>query len=500
MPRLVLWRLLTLGARSMEAQRSNRFGKQVRRSLLQPVVAIPLLACSSQAPRRAQLLVIVDTNAPLVGQVLADPTLSPDAAIDTVRIDVLDVDGKVTDSLDVLAPDPLDWPISFGVKPSSKDRVRLRIRAFRARFANSGEIDGRATLEPPAQIAIDRAVDIALPASGKRTVRVLLDEDCLGRPAQFLEPATTCVDAHRLAAPLDAGVEMLGTGASPKSVVGTWKHAHYVPCVGSARSGRVCVPGGFAILGDPNSVGLDPSEFVDSWPPLPVLVSSYWMDKTEFTVGRYRQLLASGAYSGPAPVLRSPGDPECSWLGAQDSADDNLALSCVTVGAAAEICKASGGLLPSEAQWEYEARGRGQDRVYPWGDAYPQCCTASVSRHSTAGVAVECNGTGPEPVGSHLPSPGCQGLGDESRDGVLDLGGGVSEFVRGSARAYDDSCWGAPGIVNDPVCQGTSTDPTVSRGGNYSAGRAIAAAALRIVSPNEPEPIFGFRCVYPDGN
>jgi hypothetical protein len=83
----------------------------------------------------------------------------------------------------------------------------------------------------------------------------------------------------------------------------------------------VCIPGGFGILGDYDAEGVDLSLTdvdVDPVPLRPVVVRPFLLDKTEFTVGRFRLLLLSG---GVPATVTMPGaedpahNPFCTWLG-----------------------------------------------------------------------------------------------------------------------------------------------------------------------------------------
>ena len=130
--------------------------------------------CSSEAAPLGQLLVVLDTDVPVVDQVITHRELSNDAALDSVRVDVLGADNTPVDFLDVTVPDPSDWPVSFGVQTSSESRVRLRVRLFRAQYATPGEVDHRQTLEPDFATTIDRVVDMPLPEAGITTVGILL--------------------------------------------------------------------------------------------------------------------------------------------------------------------------------------------------------------------------------------------------------------------------------------------------------------------------------------
>lgn len=462
-------------------------------------LALPtLLSCGNSAPARAQLLIEVDSNVPTLGQALLDDEISVDASLDTLRIDVIRDDGSVIDFLDVVAPTPDDWPITFGALPPEDGRqVRFHIRLFRGEHATRGTLNGVPTLEPPPRLTIQRVVDLEFPESGVREARILLSGDCMGIAPKFGKSATSCIDAARTSAPADQGIEPMAR----RSEVGNWGLARSVPCVGQAPEGALCVPGGFSILGDDSLVGY--GNFWDAAPLIPIFTRPFFIDRTEITVKRYRDFVATEGEPERPALAHIEGDglrDACAFRSHDVSEYDALPLNCTEWRTLRALCQAQGGDLPTEAQWEHAARGRGQARTYPWGEEEVECCRASVSRESLPGVPLKCpTSPGIEPVASHLASESCGGVGDQSRDGVIDLGGSVSEMTLDNARAYSHECWAGSGILRDPQC--VDTGGLISlRGGNFTTGAKVATAALRSDwSKSGWSGGIGGRCVYPAG-
>lgn len=443
------------------------------------VIGLGVLGCSSQAAPRAQLVIVLDTDAPTVSQAENDPALSLDAAIDTLRIDFLK--GADEKPLELVAPDDRDWPISFGVVAERKGSVRLRVRAYRGSRVDAGHVLDQGIADPPAPVTIDRVAEIELdPSAGVKTVRITLHLACMGVGPDFVD-RHTCIDENARAVPWTKGIETLDN-AHVASHAGSSPLAREVPCQGTPPKGAVCIPGGFTLLGDPIADGLAADVFVDPVPQRPAVLSPFFMDKLEMTVGRYRALMSKVGGTPPS----TGGD--CTFSSTADPARDQLPLNCVSWKTAAATCADLGGSLPTEAQWEHAARGRGQGRRYVWGDEAPSCCSASIAK--LAG----CSLTGIEQVGSHTNPDSCGGTDDVSRDGVDDLAGSVSEDTLDAPKPYDDSCWGDTGPQRDPTCTAASGVSHVTRGGNWASGSLAVLAAARAYA-FAPEGI-GFRCVY----
>jgi hypothetical protein len=452
-------------------------------------------ACSNVAAPLPQVLLVVDTDAPLVSQVAGDPTLSLDATIDTIRVDATYAHHGV-DRNEFVAPEVTDWPLSFGVPVLDGELPSLQIRGFRGAFAVSGEAQGKASLDPRAELTIDRLVDLPSAIDGVVKVHVVLSMDCFGVRPSFAGAHATCIDAARTAVPPSVGVEIVND--VPASRVGSWPHAREVPCSGAEIAGTQCVPGGFSILGDLSTVGVAATGQFDGWPMRPVLVSPFRMDTTEVTVGRLRALVNAGKFDAELPVAQADvdGKRSCTWLGASDATNDALPINCMTWDASVRLCELSGGTLPSEAEWEHAARGRGQRRKYTWGDDEPTCCATSIERTEVGGPMRLC-GVGIEPAGTHpIKAGACGGIGDVSRDGVMDLGGSMTEPTRDIAVPFDDPCWSAGGVLSDPVCMSAASKVRSARGSYWNAGLLTVLTPLRVTSA-EHSPAQGVRCVYP---
>jgi formylglycine-generating enzyme required for sulfatase activity len=455
--------------------------------------------CGTDARARGQVLVFLDTDAILVGQLgeSANNDYCVDSAIDTVRVDILTDENELVDARDLIVPDIVDWPLSFGIaRTEGTSRVHVRVRAFRGIRAVTESVLGAPAARPMDGASIDRLIALELPEEDVQSVRVVLRADCFGT-ASSSKSLESCIDEAHPFAPASTGVEQLEDERAPATVAGSWSWARATSCQGTPPPGSVCIPGCFSLLGDERWVGLGELS-LDTLPFRPVKVLPFFLDSHEVSLGELRAQLDAGlAAEPPAPK----GDPSlsysefCNYTVDPTDREDHPA-NCVTVDTARRSCEARQGRLPTEAEWEHAARGR-ERRSFPWGEAEPTCCAANLGRNPTGGV-----GCSPEYahstaiVGSFPLSPSCDDIGDESRDHVFDLAGNVSEMVSDDLAPFSATCWQYQGVPTSQECHLEGKADTASRGGNFDADLARADVGFR--NPAVRSATQGYRCAYPE--
>ncbi len=158
--------------------------------------------------------------------------------------------------------------------------------------------------------------------------------------------------------------------------------------------------------------------YADEMPHHQVTLDAFWIDRTEVTNRGYERCLAEGACSPPADTGSFTRE---SYFG--DAAYADYPVVWVTRDQAVEYCEWAGGRLPTEAEWEYAARGP-ESRTFPWGEEFEPSRANYCDASCPAGVVDPSYDDGyPEtaPVGSFL--------GGASWCGALDMAGNVREWV-----------------------------------------------------------------------
>jgi formylglycine-generating enzyme required for sulfatase activity len=218
----------------------------------------------------------------------------------------------------------------------------------------------------------------------------------------------------------------------------------------------------------------DRERFYDERPQHPVALDEYCIDRTEVTNEQYRRCVEAGMCEEPA-----------CWGGLQFD-DPDQPVVCVTWDQAQAYCEWVGGRLPTEAEWEYAARGP-EGLLYPWGNSFAGArlnyCDQTCGR-ARSDPAWNDGQLYAAPVG-HYPD-------GASWCGALDLAGNVSEWVGDWHGSYDSTPSANP---SGPA----SGHLRVLRGGSWFLTRAETRATWRgeLGSATWFDDL-GFRCVIPD--
>jgi formylglycine-generating enzyme required for sulfatase activity len=240
------------------------------------------------------------------------------------------------------------------------------------------------------------------------------------------------------------------------------------------------IPGGCFDMGDAFSEGEG-----NELPVHNICISVFEMDVHEVTNAEYGMCVLDGACTpptGPSSTTRPYGNSDYN-----DFPVIGLAWS-----QADDYCTWAGKRLPTEAEWEYAARGGLAGKRYPWGDTI-DCDDANYGRSTLTGAEIvddECLDYGGLDNDTHAvgnyPANGY---------GLYDMAGNANEWVND----WYDPDYYSVSPTNDPPGPASGTY-RVHRGGSWMLGRGHLRVASRsllylpIPIPGIDFQSGGFRC------
>lgn len=205
-----------------------------------------------------------------------------------------------------------------------------------------------------------------------------------------------------------------------------------------------------------------------------VKLSAYELDRTEVTVAAYDNCTRAGVC---APATYTRGDQR------YDRPD--LPITHVRWEDSVRYCQFMGGRLPTEAEWEFAARGV-KRRIFPYGNIpNPRVCNqGSRSRDDTD---ARDGYVQLAPVGA---LSGCT-----TPEGILDLAGNVAEWVS-DFYMIDESGFGyGGGDEENPKGPATGTFRVIRGGSYHDAPDSLRGASRAYLTAARSEHV-GFRCAY----
>lgn len=308
-----------------------------------------------------------------------------------------------------------------------------------------------------------------------------------------------------------------------------------------SHDGMVFISGGEFMAGASGDEGR-----ADEYPRRRVQVSGFWMDQTEVTNAQFSKFIKATGYitiaervpdweemkkqlppgtPKPADSLLLPGSlvftppsllvslenpshwwtwmPGANWKHPQGKGSnivdkENYPVVHISWFDAMAYCRWAGKRLPTEAEWEYAARGGLQNEIYPWGN---EDIEKGLPKANTwQGIFPAKNDKKDRyerlaPVRSFSPNP----------SGLYDMAGNVWEWC---SDWYDAAYYSTAGssLIRDPAGPTVAYDPAepglpkkVIRGGSFMCNASYCSgyrvSARMKSTPDTGLEHTGFRCV-----
>jgi formylglycine-generating enzyme required for sulfatase activity len=229
-----------------------------------------------------------------------------------------------------------------------------------------------------------------------------------------------------------------------------------------------------------------------AWDSYEVRLEAFELDETEVTVGYYRECVKAGHCAEPHTTVDwglAGESARAFWRQFCNYARPNREahpVNCVDWYQAGAYCNWAGKRLPTEAEWEYAARGSHGLR-YPWGNSPPTAERMNACGHECMPLLV-ARGTFPDdamyeasdayvdtaPVGMYP--------GGRSPFGAYDMAGNVDE-------------WTSTRFCRNPKVP-CFDEPRVVKGGSWPDGSksGVWMGERRNNLPGSRGSSLGFRC------
>lgn len=254
----------------------------------------------------------------------------------------------------------------------------------------------------------------------------------------------------------------------------------------------VFVPEGTFLMGSDPSI--DTLADNDEFPLHEVELDGFWIDRTEVTNGQYSEFLNAQGNLGEGGVTwLDIGDRDVlielnngDYISKTDF--DNYPVVEISWYGANAYCQWLGGELPTEAQWEYAARGP-DGRLFPWGNTIdsPRAnyCDSNCSL-DWADMNVNDGYSEVAPIATYSPE-------GDSWVGATDMAGNVWEWV---SDWYARNYYGE--ADKDSPLGPEIGDFKVMRGGGWNPDASNLRVANRDANtPDLRSDFIGFRCIMP---
>ena len=257
----------------------------------------------------------------------------------------------------------------------------------------------------------------------------------------------------------------------------------------------VVIPSGSFDMGSPGS---EAGRAKDEGPVHRVNVAAFALGKTEVTRGQFAAFVKKTKYSSGDKCWTHEGgkveERDGDWRKPRYGQEDNYPIGCINwsdAKAYAEWLSRTTGKkyrLPTEAEWEYAARGNTSTARY-WGDKPDEACAYANAADKTAQAQIR----GASSWSAHKCTDGFAytapaGSFKANAFGLNDMLGNVWEWTEDS---YHNSYKGAP--ADGSAWQGDGAK-RVLRGGSWNNGpRNVRTAVRNSYKPELRYSFYGFR-------